>query len=178
MRKRRLLVDIAFMAITLASCSFNGHGSDSSLDTQYLSLSTEEKDKSVSSGSSESLSTHVSSYQRPSSERPFPGFSFLSSTLSKSYYKVSVYQSNLIPGQTVYGNPRFDFYVTVEAGKPLYSNVEDREALERQCTPSYRPNGGAPSLEGFYSDVTCQHFINYEFFVVNSEMNVYYYCNG
>ncbi|MBO4541492.1 MAG: hypothetical protein J5736_05910 [Bacilli bacterium] len=96
---------------------------------------------------------------------------------TSSHYTVSIYQSYLIPGKNIYGNPRYDFSMTVEAGQPLYSTVDELHDLLDSCDESYRPNGGAYGVYGFYQDETCQLSIG-PTFTVNSDMNAYYYCKG
>nr|MCR5693081.1 hypothetical protein [Bacilli bacterium] len=183
MRKIRLLNNIAFVVAFLASCSFGGGESGSSLDTQAASLTPSgfEPSQSFVSDIGHSIrkySEKETSEQASSSKMRSLPLGFLSSLNNKKQYKVSIYQSNWISSEKKYGNPWHDFDVTVEGGKPLYADVEEREALERQCRPIYSAAGGVYSLEGFYADEACTRFINYEYFVVNSDLNVYYYCEG
>ena len=184
MRKIRPLINIAFVVAFLASCSFGGGESGSFLDTQAASLTPSGFETSQSFGSDsrhsilQSLAEETPSEQTSSSKKWSLPFGYLSSLNNKRQYKVSIYQSNWISSENKYGNPWHDFDVTVEGGKPLYADVEEREALERQCRPIYSAAGGVYSLEGFYTDEACTRFINYEYFVVNSDLNVYYYCEG
>ena len=175
MRKRRLFLNIAFAALTLASCSIDGvHESlllsERSDSGSSLSASPSSSD-TVSASSGSIGSSSRSSYER----NPF------SIRSSSDRYTVSIYQSYYLKrgddGNPVYGNPRYDFSVTVEAGGHLYSNAEEYDDLIEGCNESYSPNGGAYSIIGFYLDATCKHDISYSY-TVNSDINAYYYCKG
>ena len=171
MRKQKKLVYIAFTAIVLASCSFNEEGSESSSsvsESPTLSSASSETASSESTSSDSSLATQSSSKERP----PFK----ISS--QSDYYTVSIYQVYWVSSKETYANPRFDFSVTVEAGQPLYSTVDERHALVGQCNEVYNPSGGAYFVDGFYSDEACKHFINYEYYPINRDMNAYYFCTG
>lgn len=166
MRKTRLFLNIAFLGTILQSCSV-GDSSES------LSLSEESEPASSSDASSQSvddvsvLSGSTMSSRSSRERNPF--------SLPASHYTVSIYQSYLIPGKNIYGNPRYDFSMTVEAGQPLYSTVDELHDLLDSCDESYHPNGGAYGVYGFYQDETCQLSIS-RAFTVNSDMNAYYYC--
>ena len=168
MRKAKHLSYIAFLSLMLASCSVDG-------SSESLSLSEESDSGSVLSlPSSDDVSVpadSTASSSRSSRERnPF--------SLPASHYTVSIYQSYLIPGKNIYGNPRYDFSVTVEAGQPLYSTPDELNDLIAACNEVYVSGGGAHFVNGFYSDEACERFINYTFFTINSDTKVYYYCNG
>jgi len=182
MRKRKFLIDIAFLAITLASCSFNGQGSeDSSTASEGLafsSTSTESENSRASSSShrislprypfgEESSSSEPSSYTRPP---------FIVSSVT-TYYTVSIYQCTWVTSKGAYGNPRFDFSVKAEANEPLYSGDNDISALRRKCRPIYTPIGEVYTINCFYSDEECRNLIR-GFMPVQSNINAYYYCDG
>ena len=158
-------------AFILFSCSVDGQGSESvfltasSIEESSSSLASEESSSSVSrSSSSSSRSKSSSSSAKSSSD-------------SKTYYTVSVYQSYWISDKQTYGNPRFDFNTKVESGKPLYANVEEKNALEDRCNEVYYPNGEAYVLIGFYVDESCKKFVGTKL-LIESDMNVYYHCEG
>ena len=173
MRKTRLLLNIALGALAIASCSINGQGSGESASSvcssgePFFSSKGENEDGSSDASSSlPSSSSHISSLS-----------SLESSSDNKVYFTVSIYQSYLIADKGVYGNPRFDFAIKVESGQPLYSTVEEQQSLEDMCRESYRPNGGAYHLAGFYLDEACRQFITPQM-LVESDMNAYYHCEG
>lgn len=171
MRKQKKLVYIAFMATILASCSFNEEGSESSFsvsESPTLSSASSETESSEATSSDSSLTTLPSSKERP----PFK----ISS--NSGYYTVSIYQCYWISGKEAYGNPRYDFSVTVEAGQPLYSTTDEYHALLERCDVIYNPNGGAYFVNGFYSDEVCTRFINGSYYPINRNMNAYYFCTG
>ena len=155
MRKTSNLSYIALLGLMLASCSFGERGSESSSmpsGSQALSsMQTEAESGGPSSSHPSSVSTRSSrsSYER----NPF------SIRSSSAYYTVSIYQCYLLSAQGTYGNPRYDFSVTVQAGEPLYATVEECHALLDSCNESYRTNGGIYGLYGFFSDVTCKRDI-------------------
>lgn len=171
MRKQKKLVYIAFMATILASCSFNEEGSELSSsvsESPTLSSVSSEAESSEATSSDSSSATLPSSKERP----PFK----ISS--QSDYYTVSIYQVYWVSSKETYANPRFDFSVTVEAGHPLYSTVDEHHALLNQCNVVYNPSGGAYSVNGFYSDEACKHIINGSYYPINHDMNAYYYCQG
>ena len=155
---------LTLLGIILSSCTVDSHGSESASTSESHDLSSTESSIVSSSGdASEGLPS--SSYER----NPF------SIRSSSAYYTVSIYQCYLLSAQGTYGNPRYDFSVTVQAGEPLYATVEECHALLDSCNESYRTNGGIYGLYGFFSDVTCKRDIPYSF-KVTSDMNAYYYC--
>ena len=168
MRKAKHLSYIAFLSLMLASCTVGG-GQES------MAISEESGQASSSDASSQSvddvsaLSGSTMSSRSSRERNPF------SLPATSSHYTVSIYQSYLIQGKNIYGNPRYDFSVTVEAGQPLYSTVDELHDLLDSCDESYHPNGGAYGVYGFYQDETCQLSIG-RTFTVNSDMNAYYYC--
>lgn len=184
MRKTRFLANIAFVAIALASCSFGGRVSEASQENGSLLGSPTEPEASPSSSRSygghsilQSLAEETSSEQTSSSKKRSLPLGYLSSLNNNRQYKVSIYQSNWISSESRYGNPRHDFDVMVDAGKPLYSNDEERQDLKARCRERYDPNGNAYYLDGFYSDEACTHFITVSF-LVTSDINAYYRCRG
>lgn len=176
MRKTRLLANIAFMALILASCSFGGQGSESSSAASgSLSLSSVESD---SASSEEHISLSSRSGRPSSSSYERNPFSIKSSS---DHYTVSIYQSYYLrrgdDGEPVYGNPRYDYSISVEANQRLYSTMDELNELLNSCNESYHPNGGAYGVYGFYFDETCQRSIG-SMFKVTSDMRAYYYCKG
>ena len=171
MRKQKKLACIAFVATILASCSFNEEGSKSSSsvsESPTFSSASSEAESSEATSSDSSSATLPSSKERP----PFK----ISS--QPDHYTVSIYQVYWVSSKETYANPRFDFSVTVEAGQPLYSTVDERHALLERCNVIYNPSGGAYSVNGFYSDEACKHIINGSYYLINRDMNAYYYCQG
>ena len=168
MRKAKHLSYIAFLSLMLASCAVGGGQESMAISEESCQASSSDaSSQSVDDVSALSGSTMSS---RSSRERnPF------SLSANSSHYTVSIYQSYLIPGKNIYGNPRYDFSMTVEAGQPLYSTVDELHDLLDSCDESYHPNGGAYGVYGFYQDETCQLSIG-RTFTVNSDMNAYYYC--
>lgn len=175
MKKAKHLSYIAFLSLMLASCSVDGSG-------ESLSPSEESEPASSLDASSQSVDdvsvpgdSAVSSSRSSRERNPF------SIRGDSTYYTVSFYQSYYIKrgddGEPVYGNPRFDFSMGVKAGQYLYDTMDGYSALLSMCHPSYHPNGDAYSVYGFYRDETCQRSIG-SHFKVNSNMNVYYYCEG
>lgn len=162
---------IMLIALSLSSCNLSEEGSEtSSLPSESLALSS----ASSEAESSEATSSDSSSAtQRSSKERP--PFKISSRSV---YYTVSIYQVYWVSSKETYANPRFDFSATVEAGQPLYSTVDEHHALLDQCDVVYNPNGGAYFVDGFYSDESCKHFINYSYYPINHDMNAYYFCTG
>lgn len=177
MRKTKLLTNIAFMALTLASCSIDGQGSEplsaASESQSFSSMQTESEsgEDSASLDASSSSRSERSSYER----NPF------SIRNSSDYYTVSIYQSYYLrrgdDGEPVYGNPRYDYSISVEANQRLYSTMDELNELLNSCNESYHPNGGAYGVYGFYFDETCQRSIG-STFKVTSDMRAYYYCKG
>ena len=166
MRKQKKLVYIAFTAIILTSCSFPEQGSESCSSASESLILSSASESSEPSSSDSSSATLPSSKERP----PFK----ISS--NSGYYTVSIYQCYLLPGKDTYGNPRFDFSVTVEAGQPLYSTPDELNDLLSECNEIYNPNGGMYQIWGLYSDEACKHFISYSNYPINRDMNAYYYC--
>ena len=167
------------MAITLASCSFNENGGeDSSTDSESLALSSTSMESESSRASSSSRRVSLPRYSpKESSSLEEESSSSLRRT-NVTYYTVSIYQSYLIRDKGVYGNPRFDFSVRIEAGKPLYATHDELHDLIRECTPNYRSNGdGAYFIDAFYSDEGCKRFINVQAPVI-SNTKAYYFCTG
>lgn len=189
MIKRKSLFKIAFFAIALASCSFGGRGSETvspAWESVSFSSAPAESGESVASSSllsSLSSSRHKSSRsstpQSPHSSSPLLSSSSerSSSSANKIYQTVSVYQCYYIPDQDKYGNPRFDFRVMAEKGKPLFSGDNLASAIGRQTRPIYAPIGGAYSENGFFIDEACTVYATDET-IVESDMNIYYYCFG
>ena len=169
MRKTNNLSYIALLGLMLASCTVGG-GQES------MAISEESGQASSSDASSQTvddvsaLSGSMMSSRSSRERNPF--------SLPASHYTVSIYQSYLIAGKNIYGNPRYDFSVIVEAGKPLYSTPDELNDLIAACNEVYVSGGGAHFVNGFYSDEACERFINYTFFTINSDTKVYYYCNG
>lgn len=164
--------NIAFMALILASCSINGQGSGSSTVTSESQVLSSAQSGSENGESSSSIrASSKSSYER----NPF------SIKNSSDYYTVSIYQSYYIKrgddGQPVYGNPRYDYSISVEANQRLYSTMDELNELLDSCNESYHANGGAYGVYGFYFDETCQRSIG-STFKVTSDMRAYYYCKG
>lgn len=173
MRKTRLLLNIALGALAIASCSINGQGSGESAS----SVCSSGEPFSSSEGENEDSSSDASS-SLPSSSSHISSLSSLeSSSDNKTYFAVSIYQSYLIADKGVYGNPRYDTTIRAESGRPLYSTVEEHQAIKDQCTESYRPNGEAYNVLGFYLDETCKQYITNQV-LVESDMTIYYYCKG
>ena len=168
MRKAKHLSYIAFLSLMLASCSVDGSSESLSLSEESDSVSVF---SSLSSGDVSILADSTTSSSRSSRER----FSFPTS------YTVSIYQSFYIKrgddGEPVFGMPRFDFSVTVEAGHPLYSTHEEYNDLIGMCHPMHYANGGMYAVVGFYSDETCKRVINNTSFMMYSDTKVYYYCD-
>lgn len=182
---KRKSFKIAFLAIALTSCSFEGRVSETvSLASESVSFSSAlaESDESVAS-SSFSSSRHESSRsstpQSLHSSLPSSSSSPESSSSSpnKIYQTVSVYQCYYIPDQDKYGNPRFDFRVKAEKGEPLFSGDNLSGTLGRKTRPVYTPIGGSYSEIGFFVDEACTVFATNET-IVESDMNIYYYCLG
>ena len=174
MRKTRLFLNIAFLGTILPSCSVGGVHESQPLSGESDSVSIF---SSLSSGGVSVQADSTTSSSRSSRER-FP-FSFPTSAT------VSVYQSFYIKrgddGEPVFGNPRFDFSVTVEAGQPLYSTREEYYDLIKMCNPMHYANGGVYAVVGFFSDETCKQGIDNTFYsdtkVFYSDTKVYYYCD-
>ena len=189
MIKKKSISKIAFLTIALASCSFGGRGSETvSPASESVSFSSEpaESGESVASSSlssSPSSSRHKSSrsstLQSPHSSSPSSSSNpeSSSSSANKVYHTVSVYQCYYIPDQDKYGNPRFDFRVMAEKGKPLFSGDNLASAIGRQTRPIYAPIGGSYSENGFFIDEACTVYATNET-IVESDMNIYYYCFG
>ena len=182
MRKRKFLIYIAFLAITLASCSFNEEGDEaSSAASESLALSSAPMKSENSRASSSSHRVSLPRYsfgEESSSSEPSsytrPPFNVSSVT---TYYTVSIYQCTWVTAKGAYGNPRFDFSVKAEANEPLYSGDNDISALRRKCRPIYTPIGEVYTINCFYSDEECRNWIS-GFMLVQSNMNAYYYCDG
>ncbi len=179
MNKTKIVILIAF---SLSSCNLNEQGSEaSSSSSESIAFSSVYSETESSMDTSEantseistSSSFSLSSKNIPPSSRPSP---FQSQ--STVYYTVTIYQCYWISDLESYGNPRRDFRVKVEAGQPLYSTVDERHALLDRCSIVYYPNGGAYSVNGFYSDEACTRFINYSYYPINHDMNAYYFCTG
>lgn len=193
MKKRKSLVSIAFISVTLASCYIERQGSEhSSSDAESLFSSFSETQESSSSKSygwrsvprsrfsDESESSEEQSGHRPSlplSQDSSSSFNGAHISIAKVYYTVSIYQSYLIPDKGVYGNPRFDTSVEVEGNKPLFSTREEHRWLEDQCRPIYYSAGEVYFVNSFFLDETCQTRVKASF-VLNSDVNVYYYCTS
>ena len=174
MKSRKHVKTTVFVALMLVSCSFDQNQASSSLSTaseNTTALSSSKNEKSEITNSSLS-SSDVRSSPLPSSK---PASS--SSLDGKIYHTVSIFQSYYVEEDGAYGNPRFDFSVKIEEGKPLYANSNEHDALTRQCNEIYHPNGGYYLCVGFYSDVTCTSYIT-SYMLVESDMNAYYYCEG
>lgn len=171
MRKTRLFLNIAFLGTIISSCSVGGSRESLSLSEESEPASSLGVPPQSSDDASFSSSPTMSSSRSSRERNPF------SLPATSSHYTVSIYQSYLIPGKNIYGNPRYDFSMTIEAGQPLYSTVDELHDLLDSCDESYRPNGGAYGVYGFYQDETCQLSIG-PTFTVNSDMNAYYYCKG
>ena len=189
MIKRKSLFEIAFLAIALASCSFVEEESETvSLAQESVSFSSAPAESGESVASS-SLSSSLSSSRHRSSKSSTSQSSHSSSPSSSSnsaassssankvYQTVSVYQCYYIPDQDKYGNPRFDFKVTAEKGEPLFSGNNLASALGRQTRPIYAPIGGSYSENGFFIDEACTVYAT-DKTIVESDMNIYYYCFG
>ncbi len=172
MNKAKFVMLMASLGLSLSSCNLNEQGSEpSSFPSESVTLSSSvysETESSEATSSDSSSATLPSSKERP----PFK----ISS--QSDHYTVSIYQVYWVSSKETYANPRFDFSVTVEAGQPLYSTVDERHALLNQCDVVYNPNGGAYFVDGFYSDESCKHFINYSYYPINRNMNAYYFCTG
>ncbi|MCR5692635.1 MAG: hypothetical protein K6G74_01515 [Bacilli bacterium] len=157
--------------------------SEASQEAGSLSGSLTEPEASLSSSRSyggysiPKYSEKETSEQASSSKMRSLPLGYLSSLNNNRQYKVSIYQSNWISSESRYGNPRHDFDVMVDAGKPLYSNDEERQDLKARCRERYDPNGNAYYLDGFYSDEACTTFITVSF-LVTSDINAYYRCRG
>lgn len=185
MIKRKSLFKIAFFAIALASCSFGGRGSETvSLAWESVSLSSApaESGESVASSSfssSRHKSSRSSTPESPHSSLPSSSSNSAASSSSpnKVYQTVSVYQCYYIPDQDKYGNPRFDFRVKGEKGEPLFSGDNLSGTLGRKTRPVYTPIGGSYAEIGFFVDEACTVFATNET-IVESDMNIYYYCRG
>lgn len=167
MRKTNRLSYISFLGLLLASCAIEGELTISEDESLGSSLDTSLGASSESMAPEESLSSQASSSSEGTS----------SSSDGRVYFTVSIYQSYLIPDKGIYGNPRFDTSVMAEAKKPLYTTVEEMQELEYQCRESYHANGGAYSRVCFFTDETCQTYVNRNT-IVDSNMNIYYYCIG
>ena len=130
-----------------------------------------------------SSSPAVSSSERaaPSSSKAVSSSSAKQEPSSSTavHYTVSIYQSYYIEKEGRYGNPRFDTSVTREAGEPLYKNVKEIQALEECLNPEYYSIGGSGLYEliGFFLNDKCTVAIGYNQ-IVNSDMDVFYYCRG
>ena len=175
MRKTNRLFYIFFLILLLASCTIEGGNEQliiSEDESLGSSLDTALGASSESVAPEESLSSPVISLQVSSSLEATS-----SSSYGRVYFTVSIYQSYLIPDKGIYGNPRFDTSVMAEAKKPLYTTVEEMQELEYQCRESYHANGGAYSRVCFFTDETCQTYVNRNT-IVDSNMNIYYYCIG
>ena len=179
MKKAKLIM---LIALSLFSCNLSEQGSESSSSSsESIALSSVYSETESSTDASEantsetstSSSLSLSSKNLPPSSRPSP---FQSQ--STVYYTVTIYQCYWISDLESYGNPRRDFRVKVEAGQPLYSTVDEHHALLDRCSIVYYPNGGAYFVDGFYSDESCKHFINYSYYLINRDMNAYYFCTG
>ncbi len=185
MIKKKSLSKIAFLAIALTSCSFVEEESETvSLAPESVSFSSApaESGESVASSSlssSRHKSSRSSTSQSPHSSSPLSSSNSAasSSSANKVYKTVSVYQCYYIPDQDKYGNPRFDFKVTAEKGEPLFSGDNLASALGRQTRPIYAPIGGSYSENGFFIDEACTVYATDET-IVESDMNIYYYCFG
>ena len=169
MRKKSVV--IALLGIILSSCTIDQQGDGSA----SLVVSTEESFSSSEIRSEES-SFSTGSFASSSYERnPF------SIKSSSDHYTVSIYQSYYLrrgdDGEPVYGNPRYDYSISVEANQRLYSTMDELNELLDSCNESYHPNGGAYGVYGFYFDETCQRSIG-STFKVTSDMRAYYYCKG
>lgn len=189
MKKNKFLANIAFLTIALASCSFDESGSG----TAPLASESE----AVSSFSSEpshnvpSSSGHASSSPQGSAVTSKPGRRSSSSSSSSSpasssaasssdprvYKTVSIYQCYYIPSKDTYGNPRFDFSVRAEEGKPLFSGTNEAHTLGDMTNPEYTPIGGTYSPIGFFIDEACTVYAT-DKTIVMSDMDIFYYCRG
>ena len=185
MIKRKSLFKIAFFAIALASCSFGGRGSETVLlapeSVSFCSAPAESGESVASSliSSSRHKSSRSSTSQSPhsSSLSSSSNSAASSSSPNKVYQTVSVYQCYYIPSQDKYGNPRFDLRVKAEKGEPLYSGDNLVGTLLRELKPDYAPIGGSYAEIGFFVDEACTVFATNET-IVESDMNIYYYCLG
>ena len=97
-----------------------------------------------------------------------------SSAAEAACFTVSVYQSYLMPDGR-YGNPRFDFSFESEAGKPLYTNADEKEEIAYRCRAKFAPHGGAYSIHYFFIDPGCEKRTSYDT-IVERDMPIYYYC--
>ena len=189
MIKKKSLSKIAFLAIALTSCSFVEEESETvSLAPESVSFSSAPAESGESVASS-SLSPSLSSSRHKSSRSSTSQSSHSSSPSSSSnsaassssenkvYQTVSVYQCYYIPDQDKYGNPRFDFKVTAEKGEPLFSGNNLSGTLGKKTRPVYTPIGGSYAEIGFFVDEACTVFATNET-IVESDMNIYYYCRG
>jgi len=171
-----LRLTVAALGLVLSSCV--GKVSSSVASSVPEVNSSEQVPSSTLSSSAKpsvqvSSSTEKSSSKKTSSKKPLP------SSSTAVHYTVSIYQSYYIEEKGEYGNPRFDTSVTREAGEPLYKNVKEIQALEECLDPEYYSTGGSGLYEliGFFLNEKCTIAISYNQ-IVNSDMDVFYYCRG
>lgn len=177
MRKHNNLVCIVFLSLLLPSCTIGGGTehlimSDDEFSLDSTSSVTNESSSTILSSDSVSSSVFISSTEQSSSSRT----TSLSSS-NVATYRVSIYQSYLIEGKGTYGNPRFDFSVDVEAGKPLFSDTRELRELKRMCNEVYEPSGGTYTIDGFFTDETCRIYFTTDR-LIEENVNAYYFCHG
>ena len=185
MIKKKSLSKIAFLAIALTSCSFVEEESETvslAPESVFFSSAPAESGESVASSSlssSRHKSSRSSTSQSPHLSSPSSSSNSVasSSSTNKVYQTVSVYQCYYIPDQDKYGNPRFDFRVKAEKGEPLFSGNNLSGTLGNKTRPVYTPIGGSYAEIGFFVDEACTVFATNET-IVESDMNIYYYCRG
>ena len=168
MNKQARLTFVVVMGLMLSSCAFEEQGN--TFVSGSLSFSTESVDSRK--GSSEIVLPPVS----PKSSKESSSLSSASSSKTITY-RVSIYQSYLIESKGTYGNPRFDFSVDIEAGKPLFSDTRELRELKRMCNEVYEPSGGAYTIDGFFTDETCRIYFTTDR-LIEENVNAYYFCHG
>lgn len=162
----------AALALALSACAGKASSSPMPSSAPEASSTPQVPSSALSSSAKPSVQAS-SSTEKSSSEKP------LLSSSAAVHYTVSIYQSYYIEEKGEYGNPRFDTSVTREAGQPLYKNVKEIQALEECLGPEYYSIGGSGLYEliGFFLNDKCTISIGYSQ-IVNSDMDVFYYCRG